>query len=66
MVTKKSSDHEEVGTKLVALVEAANIANSKTVMIRSPSGGIDIIVFFTLHEFDGITILIDNDVGKVE
>ena len=41
MVTKKSSDHEEVGTKLLALVEAANIANGKTVMIRSPSGDID-------------------------
>ena len=62
---QKSSANEEAGTKLVALVEAANIANSKTVMIRSPSGGIDIIVFFTLHEFDGITILIDNGVGKI-
>ena len=49
---------------MVALVEATNIANDKTVMIRSPSGGIDIIVFFTLDEFDGITILIDNGVGK--
>ena len=62
---QKSSANEEAGTKLVALVEAANIANGKTVMIRSPSGGIDIIVFFTLHEFDGITILIDNGVGKI-
>ena len=56
MVTKKSSDHEEASTKLVALLEAANIANGKTVMIRSPSGDIDKIVFFMLHEFDGITI----------
>ena len=62
---QKSSANEEAGTKLVALVEAANIANGKTVMIRSPSGGIDIIVFFTLHEFGGITILIDNGVGKI-
>ena len=54
MVTEKSSDHEEASPKLIALVEAANIANGKTVMMRSPSGGIDIIVFFTLHEFDGI------------
>ena len=64
MVTEKSSDHEEGRPKLTALVEAANIANGKTVMMRSPSGGIDIIVFFTLHEFDGITILIDNGVEK--
>ena len=56
MVTKKSSDHEEAGTKLVALLEAANIANGKTVMIRSPSRDIDKIVFFTLHEFDGMII----------
>ena len=33
-------------------------------MIRSPSGDIDTIVLFILHEFDGITILIDNGVGK--
>ena len=64
MVTEKSSDHEEAGPKLTALVEAANIANGKTVLMRSPSGGIDIIVFFTLHKLDKITILIDNGVGK--
>ena len=49
---------------MVALVEAANIANGKTVMIRSPSRDIDIVVLFILHEFDGITILIDNGVRK--
>ena len=64
MVTEKSSDHEEAGPKLTAFVEAANIANGKTVLMRSPSGDIDIIVFFTLHKFDRITILIDNGVGK--
>ena len=42
-------DNEEAYTKLVALVEPANIANGKTVMIRSPSGDIDIIVLFILH-----------------
>ena len=62
-VPEKSNDHEEADAKLVALVEAAYIANRKTVMIRSPSGDIDIILFI-LHEFDRITILIDNDVGK--
>ena len=64
IVSEKSSDHEEADTKLVALVGAANIENCKTVMIRSPSGDIDIIVLFTHHEFDGITILIGNGVGK--
>ena len=33
-------------------------------MIRSPSGNIDIIMLFIYHEFDGITILIGNGVGK--
>ena len=50
IVTEKSSDHEKADTKLVALIEAANIENDKTVIIRSPSG--DIIVLFILHEFD--------------
>ena len=50
--------------KLVALVEAANIANGKTVMLRSPSGDSDITVLLILHEFDRITVLIDNAVGK--
>ena len=49
---------------MVALVEAANVANGKTVMIRSPSGDIDIIMLIILHEFDEITILIDSGVGK--
>ena len=57
-ITEKSSDHEEADTKLVALVGAANIEHGKTVMIRSPSGDIDIIVLFIHHGFDGITILV--------
>ena len=64
MVTEKSSDHEEADTKFAALVGAANIENGKTVMIRSTSGDIDIIMLFIHHEFDGITILIGNGVGK--
>ena len=64
MVTEKSSDHEEADTKFAALVGAANIENGKTVMIRSPSGDIDIIMLFIHHEFDGITILLGNGVGK--
>ena len=49
---------------MVAVVGAANIENGKAVMIRPPSGDIDIIVWFMHHEFDGITILIGNGVGK--
>lgn len=60
----KLSDHEEVDTRLFALVEAAFIVNGKTVTIRSPSEDIDIIMLFLFHEFDGISILIDNGVGK--
>ena len=64
VVTEKSSDHEEADTKLVPLIGAANIENGKAVMIRSPSGDIDIIMLFIHHEFDGITILIGNGVRK--
>ena len=64
MVTEKSSDHEEADTKFAALVGAANIENGKTVMIRSPSGDIGIIALFKHQEFDGITILIGNGIGK--
>ena len=49
---------------MVAFVGAANIENDKTVMIRSPSGDIDIILLFIHHEFVGITILIGNGVGE--
>ena len=65
VVIKNSRDHEEGDTKLGALVGPANIENDKTVMIRSPSGDIDITVLFIHHEFDGITILIGNGVGKI-
>ena len=58
-----TSGHEEANTKLVSLVGAADIENGKTVMIRSPSVDIDIITLL-IHEFDGITILIDNGAGK--
>ena len=58
------SDYKETDTKLVLLAGAANIENGKTLMIRSPSGDIDIIMLFIDHEFDEITILIGNGVGK--
>ena len=60
----KSSDHIEADTKLVALIANASIQPGKTVMVRSPSGDIDILVLFLLHQFENITVLIDNGVGK--
>ena len=33
-------------------------------MVRSPSGDIDIIVLFLLHQFDGIRGLRDNGTGE--
>ena len=33
-------------------------------MVRSPSGDIDILVVFLLHQFEGICVLIDNGTGK--
>ena len=57
------SDHEEADTKLVALVNSFNITGN-TVLIRSPSGDIDILVLFLLHQFKNKRVLIDNDTGK--
>ena len=45
VVTEKSSDHEEAGTKSVPLVGAANSEKGKAVMMRLPSGDIDIIMY---------------------
>ena len=42
-----ASDHEEADTKLVALVNSYNLpTNENCVMVRSPSGDIDILVLF--------------------
>ena len=38
-----NSDHEEADTKLVALVCAANVPSEESIMVRSPSGNIDIL-----------------------
>eukprot|EP00112_Aurelia_sp_Birch-Aquarium-sp1_P008791 Seg1979.1 transcript_id=Seg1979.1/GoldUCD/mRNA.D3Y31 product="hypothetical protein" protein_id=Seg1979.1/GoldUCD/D3Y31 len=40
------SDHEEADTKLVALVRSSPLQPGNTVMIRSPSGDIDIVALF--------------------
>jgi hypothetical protein len=44
------SDHEEADTKLVALVQAADVASGEAVMVRSPSGDIDILALFLAHD----------------
>ena len=58
-----ASDHEEADTKLVALVKASHLPSSHCVMVRSPSGYIDILVLFLSHD-DGICVLIDNGTGN--
>ena len=57
------SNHEEADTKLIALVKAANVSVGDSVMIRSPSGDIDVLVLFLGHDFADIQILIDNGTG---
>eukprot|EP00794_Sanderia_malayensis_P004276 gene4276-biopygen3477 len=57
------SNHEEADTKLIALVKAANVPVGDSVMIRSPSGDIDVMALFLGHDFAGIQILIDNGTG---
>ena len=67
IVTEKQSDHEEADTKLVALVGAANIEKGKKVMIRSPSGDIDIIVLFIHHGFDHFNwLMVQEKVAKLQ
>ena len=58
------SDHEEADTKLVALASAANVSTGDAIMIRSPSGDIDILTLFVAHDFGGVRVLIDNRTGK--
>ena len=47
---KKSSDHKEADTMLVAFVESAEV-NGSNVMVRFLSGDMDILVLFILHLF---------------
>ena len=44
-----ASDHEEADTKLIALVLAADVTPGDAVMVRSPSGDIDILILFLAH-----------------
>ena len=51
IVDELRSDHEEAATKLLALVKEANMSQDKSVIIRSPSGDIDILVLFVAYQF---------------
>ena len=64
IIPNKSSDHEETDTKVVAFIGNASIQPGNTVMVRSPHGDIGILVLFLLHQFENITLLIDNGAGK--
>ena len=55
------SDHEEADTKLVAMAFSTQLL-SESLMVRSPSGDIDILVLFLLHNTS--RIFIDNGTGK--
>ena len=59
-----ASDHEEADTKLVALALAANVPPGDTIMVRSPSGDIDILVLFVAQDFGAVKVFIDNGTGK--
>lgn len=64
VVTNLTSDHEEADTKFVALAHAVNVPPSDIIMIRSPSGSIDILTLFVANDFGGVKVLIDNGTGK--
>ena len=64
VIEELGSDHEEADTKLVALARAANISPGDAIMIRSPSGDIDILALFVAHDFGPVRVLIDNGTGK--
>ena len=44
-IPEKSNDHDEADTMLFTLVESA-VANTNKVMVRRPSGDIDILALF--------------------
>ena len=61
-----NSDHEEADTKLVALVCAANVPSEESIMVRSPSGDIDILTLFVAHDFRVTKVYIDMVQAKIE
>ena len=57
VIPNLNSDHEEADTKLVALVSAANVPSEESIMVRSPSGDIDILTLFVAYDFRDTKIL---------
>ena len=57
------SDHKEADTKLVALVNAFK-SSGNTLLVRSPSGDINILMLVLLHQFENKRLLIDNGNGN--
>ena len=49
---------------MIALALSADVTPGDAVMVRLPSGDIDILVLFLAHEFAGVQVLIDNGSGK--
>ena len=64
VVPELTSNHEEADTKLVALVCAASVSQGDSVLIRSPSGDIDILTLFVTHNFGNKKVYLDNGTGK--
>ena len=55
------SDHEEADTKLIAYAKL----EEENILVRSPSGNIDIIILFVHHFFgSSLKIFLDNGTGK--
>ena len=63
VIESLESNNEEADTKLIALLKAANVSVGDSMMIKSPSGDIYVLVLFLGHDFADIQILIDNGTG---
>ena len=65
IIPEKANDHEEADTKLIALVESSDVEHGRSVMVRSLSGDIDIIVLFLLH-LTVFVFYVTTEQGKTE
>ena len=66
VLPKLNSDYEEADTKLVALVCAANVPSEESIMVRSPSGVIDILTLFGAYDLGIQTFLLIMVQAKIE
>ena len=58
-----ASDHEEADTKLIAYAYVAS-AFSSGILVRSPSGDVDIAILLVCHHFRGCKMYLDNGTSK--